>query len=146
MRHVGGEELGLEILKDHPDDGRHVAYPRAVDTASVDPHRALEIAVFEAGDYRVEALDQGRFAGPRGAHDTDHLAGALRKRNARQCRAIRGSIREGHLLQRYRGGGLRRRAGGLRTVARIQRGFHISPNPSVASISNGVTTIPIERS
>ena len=75
VRDVGGKQLRLEILEDHPDLRRDFAHAHAMKRAAADSHHARKRAALELGNDPIEAFGQTRLARARRAHDADHLAG-----------------------------------------------------------------------
>ena len=149
VRDVGGEQLRLEILEDHPDPRRDLAYARAVKRAAADSHHAREVAALELGHDPIEALGERRLARAGRAHDADHLARGNCEADAAERRTLAAVIGEAHVFERH---GVRRAGGGAIEACGAGRSrsgiavFHISPTPTTASRMNGLTTIAIALS
>ncbi len=77
VRDVGRKQLRLEILEDHADLRREVAYAEIFEQLAGDLDRAVKLAVLEFRNDAVEAFGERRFARARRAHHADHLAGIL---------------------------------------------------------------------
>ncbi len=72
---VGGEELGFEVLKDQADVSGAVGDAQAGGVPAEETQLAAEGALYEVWDDAVETAAEGGFAGARGPHHYQEVAG-----------------------------------------------------------------------
>ena len=110
LRHVGREELRLEVLEHHADRPGELAHARTVDRVPEEPDLPAELRGQEARHEPREAAGEGRLAGPRGAHDDGEGAGRHLARHAVERRACRPRIRAAEVADRDGRGGAAHRS------------------------------------